>query len=79
MNQKEERDSGMHDKHSNIIKHMSVDTLSDSRTPVRILNGAMFCSCGRATATAEGLPIFTLIGHWIGRPGNKSQIPTARY
>ena len=78
MNQKGERDSGIHDERSNIIKPMSGGTLSGSRTPGRILNGATSCSRGRATATAEGLPVSTVPGRWIGRPRNNSQMPTAR-
>ena len=78
MNQKGERDSGVRDEGSNIIKPMSGDTLSGSRTLDRILNRATFCSRGGATATAEGLPISTMTDRWIGRPGSNREMPSAR-
>ena len=72
MNQKGERNSGVHDKGSNIIKPMKGGTFSGSKTLGRILNGATSCSRGGATATAEGLPISTMTDRWIRRPENNS-------
>ena len=78
MNQKGKRDIGIHDKRRNIINPMSGGTLSSSKTPSRILNGITSSSGGGATSMAEGLPISTMTGRWIGRPGNNIQMPTAR-